>query len=129
MLTHLLDTNVLILALRGRMIALDLLEQYRGRDSAGISVTTRTEILAGMRPYEEELTMALLTSLLNLPVTADVADRAGRLIYAAARRGAQTSFPDALIAATALEHDLIVVTTNAKHFEELGVSVRQIAGE
>jgi predicted nucleic acid-binding protein len=129
MLTYLLDTNVLIMALRGRTMALDLLEQYRVHDSAGISVTTRTEILAGMRSHEEHLTMELLASLLNLSVTADVADRAGRLIYTAARKGIQTSFPDALIAATALEHGIIVVTTNAAHFEALGVSVRKIAGE
>jgi len=57
-----------------------------------------------------------------------VADRAGRLIYAVARNGIQTSFPDALIAATALEHDLTVVTTNARHFEELGVNIRSLSG-
>jgi len=92
-----------------------------------ISAVTRAEILAGMRPREEQMTMELLASLSNLPVTTDVADRAGRLIYTAGRQGVQTSFPDALIAATALEHDLTIVTTNVRHFEELGASVRKVS--
>ena len=126
MLTHLLDTNVLILALRGSPTALDMLEQFRLRDEAGISVATRTEILAGMRPREERTTMDLLASLRNLPITPAIADRAGRLIYAKARQGIQVAFPDALIAATALEHELAVVTTNARHFEEVGAAVREL---
>ena len=124
----LLDTNTLISHLRKRASVTDFLLRWGQRDNLYISVVTRTEILAGMRPNEERETLELLISLSNLPVTSVVADRAGRLIYAAARRGIQTSFPDALIAATALEHDLIVVTTNAHHFEELVVNVRSISG-
>lgn len=125
----LLDTNALILHLRKRAAVTGTLLGWGQRDNLYISVVTRTEILAGMRPNEERVTLDLLISLANLPVTSAVADRAGRLICAAARGGIQTSFPDALIAATALEHDLTVVTTNARHFEELGVSVRRVSGD
>jgi len=114
--TSLLDTNVLIFALRRNTAALDLLEQLRQRDDATISVATRAEVLAGMRPHEEPTTMALLNSLRNLPVTDEVADLAGRLIYRLARTGVQLSFPDALISATAIVHDLSIITTNAVHF-------------
>lgn len=122
----LLDTNVLIAHLRKRASISDFLLRWGQRDNLYISVITRAEILAGMRPHEEQVTVELLSALSNLPVTSAVANRAGRLIYAAARRGIQTSFPDALIAATALEHNLAVVTTNAQHFEELGVGVRRV---
>jgi len=81
-----------------------------------ISVVTRTEILAGMRPHEEKRTMELLESLDNIPIDGAIADRAGRLIYQYARKGVVLSLADALIAATALEHDLTLVTTNPKHF-------------
>ena len=123
----LLDTNTLISHLRKRASVSDFLLGWGQRDNLFISVVTRAEILAGMRPTEERVTMELLSALSNLPVTLAVADRAGRLIFTAARRGVQTSFPDALIAATALEHDLVVVTTNVRHFEELGVNVRMVS--
>ena len=121
--TSLLDTNVLIFALRRNTAALDLLEQLRQRDDATISVATRAEVLAGMRPHEEPTTMALLNSLRNLPVTDEVADLAGRLIYRLARAGVQLSFPDALISATAIVHDLAIITTNAVHFTPTGAKV------
>jgi tRNA(fMet)-specific endonuclease VapC len=121
--TNLLDTNVLIFALRRNTAALDLLEQLRQRDDATISVATRAEVLAGMRPHEEPTTMALLDSLRNLPVTDEVADLAGRLIYRLARNGVQLSFPDALISATAIVHDLAIITTNAVHFTPTSAKV------
>ena len=117
MADYLLDTNILIFALRSDPKALDFLDALeRKKERACISVVTRTEILAGMRPHEEERTMELLDSLENLSVDEAIADRAGRLIYQYARQGVQLSFADALIAATALEHDLTLATTNPKHF-------------
>jgi predicted nucleic acid-binding protein len=113
---YLLDTNVLILHLRERSEITALLAHWGLENILYISVATRTEILAGMRPHEEERTMELLYSLENLPVDEAVADQAGRLIYQHARRGIQLSFPDALIAATALHHNLTLATTNPKHF-------------
>jgi toxin FitB len=38
-------------------------------------------------------------------------------------KGRPISVGDGLIAATALEHDLTVVTRNGKHFNDLGVGV------
>jgi predicted nucleic acid-binding protein len=114
---YVLDTNVLILALRSDPRALDFLDALeRKKERVCISVVTRTEILAGMRPHEEERTMELLDSLENLPVDEAIADRAGRLIYQYARQGIQISFPDAIIGATALHHDLTLTTTNPRHF-------------
>jgi predicted nucleic acid-binding protein len=123
--THLLDSNILILALRSQPAALDFLDRFRSRDEASVSVVSRTEILAGMRPHEERTTAELLLALLSLPVNEAIADRAGRLIYGLARSGQQLSFPDALIAATALEHDLTLVTTNSRHFPVAGLKVHE----
>jgi hypothetical protein len=114
---YLLDSNIVILALRGIPKALDLLEaSKRQRERLCISVVTRTEIIAGMHPHEEERTLELLDSLENIPVDEAIADRAGRLIYQYAREGIQFSFPNALIAATALQYELTLATTNPKHF-------------
>lgn len=53
-----------------------------------------------------------------LPVDLPVARRWGRLSQQAGNAG-----PDLLIAATALEHGLTVVTRNTRHFEPTGVPV------
>ena len=116
MADYLLDSNILILHLRERPEITALLTRWGKEGTLYISVATRTEIVAGMRPHEEERTLELLDSLENLPVDEAIADRAGRLIYQYARQGIQLSFADALIAATALEHDLTLATTNPKHF-------------
>jgi len=116
MADYLLDTNVLILHLRDHPELTALLTAWGETHVLNISMVTRTEVLAGMHPHEEKRTLDLLDSLMSLVVDEAIADRAGRLIYQYARRGVQFSFADALIAATALQHDLTLVTTNARHF-------------
>jgi predicted nucleic acid-binding protein len=116
MADYLLDTNVLILHLRDQPDLTALLTGWSETHILCISMVTRTEVLAGMHPHEEKRTLDLLDSLISLVVDETIADRAGRLIYQYARRGVQFSFADALIAATALRHNLTLVTTNARHF-------------
>lgn len=122
----LIDTNLLILALRKRPEAIHQLKRLKAEGELHISIVTRTEILAGMHPSEEGRTMDLLSSLSNLPVDVASADQAGRWIYTYARRGIQLSVPDAIIAATAFAHGLTLVTTNAKHFPMPEASVQPV---
>ena len=117
MAKHLLDSDILVLALRGHANVLDLLDMLRSQGEVCISVATRAEIVAGVRPHEEQRTMALLDSLVNLPITASIADHAGRLIHRYAEEN--ISLVEALIAATALQHDLTLITTNAQRFPML----------
>jgi predicted nucleic acid-binding protein len=58
-----------------------------------------------------------------LPVTPAIADRWGRLTIEAKRKGIKLVTADGLIAATALEHDLIVATRNTRDFANLGVPI------
>lgn len=58
-----------------------------------------------------------------LSVTPAIADRWGRLTIQAKRKGMMLSTADGLIAATALEHDLALVTRNTKDFLDLGLAV------
>ena len=113
---YLLDTNILILHLRQSPPITALLTSWGDTSVLYISAITRAEILAGMHPHEAAHTLELLDSLTSIIVNEAIADHAGRLIYQYARQGMHISFPDALIAATALQHDLTLVTTNARHF-------------
>jgi hypothetical protein len=122
----LLDTNVLIRHLRKRSSVAGFLSQWGQHHELHISVVTRTEILAGMLPREQAVTLELLDALTSVPIDSHIADRAGRMIYDLARRGVQLSFPDALIAGTALELKLAVVTTNTTHFEPTGVLLERL---
>lgn len=52
-----------------------------------------------------------------------IAERLGRLAGEQSSKGFSLPTADGLIAATALEHDLILVTRNVKDFERLGVAL------
>jgi predicted nucleic acid-binding protein len=75
------------------------------------SVVTRAELLSG-RGSEERRVQRLLEPMTNLSLDTAIAERAGRL-----RRGTVRRLPDALIAATALEHRLTLVTRNVRDFD------------
>ena len=58
-----------------------------------------------------------------LPVSEAIAERWGILEGESQLKGRALSVPDGLIAATALEHGLTVITRNVRDFEELGVNL------
>lgn len=58
-----------------------------------------------------------------LPVTQAIADRWGVLSGQRQTAGRLLSMADGILAATALEHDLTMVTRNVRDFEGLGVAI------
>jgi predicted nucleic acid-binding protein len=114
---YLLDTSRIIDALNGRRECRDHL---RSLLSAGHTLACCTinviEVYAGMRPKERLATDAFLHNLEYYDVTWKVAARAGSLRYAWARKGHTLSLADVTIAAVAIEHGLILLTDNARHF-------------
>lgn len=92
-----------------------LLEARRNGSLHGSEIT-RVEVLAGMRPAEEDQTRALLSTLVWHPVDESIAEEAGRLgrIWLPERRG--ISAADLVIAATAKILDADLLTLNVKHF-------------
>lgn len=111
----LVDTDVLIWHLRGYPKATQRLDQL---DKLTISAVTYLELLQGMRNRAE--LVALQKSLAQrkaerLPITPAITERAIALMESLAlSHGMQMG--DALIVATAIEHNLPVLTANVKHF-------------
>jgi predicted nucleic acid-binding protein len=102
----LVDTDVLIDHLRGQRRL-----RAEGR-RLSISVVTRCELFAG-RDAPERLRW-LLESMIELPVDSAIAELAG-----STRRRTGITTPDALIAATALTHQVPLMTRNRRHFERV----------
>lgn len=107
----LLDTDVLVDHLRGhRQLVVD---------DAAISAVTRAELFAGDE-RQEAAVRALLGDYAEVDVDRRIAERAGRL-----KRQTGLGIADALIAATALEHELTLMTRNRRHFERVpGIALR-----
>lgn len=109
----LVDSDVLVDHLRGhrRLVA--------GTDELHVSAVTRAELFS-CRGGEERRIRRLLEAMVDIPIDAAIAERAGRL-----RRGTARRLLDALTAATALEHRLTLVTRNVRDFEGIrGLRVR-----
>ncbi|KQT83809.1 type II toxin-antitoxin system VapC family toxin [Aurantimonas sp. Leaf443] len=83
------------------------IEKQRGRD---------VEVFRRLEDWLDETQVDYAKR--TLPVTTAVAMRWGRLVTNLQRRDM-----DLLIAATALEHDLVVATRNIRHFEPTGAKL------
>ena len=123
MAAYLLDTGILIRHLRGRKAVVHMLRVLGSRDVLAISAVTRAEIRAGVRQEEDQATQRLLARLKAVPIDAEIADWAGDLILRARRQGRTLHLADALIAATAVQQRLSLVTLNRSDFEGLGISL------
>ena len=112
-------------------------EQWLGTINEGqlfFSVISLAEICKGIAKLPESKRRAQLQEWLDstlrpwfagriLPVTETIAERMGRWAGEGEVKGRIIKIADGLIAATALEHDLTVVTRNVKDFGGFGVPI------
>lgn len=117
MATFLLDTSVIIDAIndrRGRRQFLrDLLKAGNSLACCPVNVA---EIYAGLRPAEEQNTAAFLGTLDYYPISFSIARLGGELKRDFGKKGKTLSITDTLVAATALRHQLPLLTDNTKDF-------------
>ncbi len=124
----LLDTTVLIDALHPRRTRRAFLaDLVRSRHRLATTTINVAEVYAGMRSGEEERTEAFLSDIELYTLTASIARRAGTLKHQHARLGRTFSLADMIVAATALEYDLTLVTDNVKDFDVPGVHLHPMS--
>ena len=113
---YLLDTGVLIRHLRGRRDVIRLVRGLGRKKHAAVSAITHLELFVGAHPAEDYGTRKLLSRFQTIPVDADIGQRAGELVRQQQSRGHTLNIPDAIIAATAIQHGLTLATFNPKDF-------------
>jgi predicted nucleic acid-binding protein len=118
----LLDSDVLIWTLRKKPETLRLVGALAGRGAERLccSAVSVLEVWSGRKPGEEEATRLLLEDLEILPADGGTAFLAGDLLRGRPGRGPR-DWADALIAATAIRHELELVTYNTRDFPYAGV--------
>ncbi len=120
---YLIDSDWLAEYLKGRKEALDLLATLEANGLA-VSLITFGEIYEGIYygpnpPSHEEGFKRFLRRVAVLPLTQMIMKRFARIRGQLRRQGNLLADPDLLIAATAIQHNLILVTRNRKHFERI----------
>lgn len=113
-MNYLFDTNVVIYLLNNRLpqSALNKLSSV----IAELSLITKIELLGYHKitlPQQQAIENFIVSSILH-PITEDIADRS--III---RKHFNIKTPDAIIAATAMEHNLVLLTHNTKDFAKV----------
>jgi predicted nucleic acid-binding protein len=117
MTTYLADTNILINALNHKRGQRELLNHLVGQGHRLACCTVILgELFSGIKPADIANVERFVSMLSWYVASRAIARHAGQLRFEYARKGVTLSLPDMLIAATALEHGLTLITDNRKHF-------------
>lgn len=112
-----IDSDILIDYLRGLEAARGFLLKTSREAPLSISIISVVEIYAGEETSDQKKRILIDEFLQNFDILGldlDIARYAGAL-----RRDYQKPFADMIVAATALYHDLTLVTKNTKHFQTI----------
>ena len=121
------DTNVISEFVKKSPDA-NVMRWLQSVERMAISAVTLEEAHFGLSWQPDVRKLALLNALVErmhavYPVSAAIAMRAGVLRGQFQAQGISRSAPDMLIAATALEHQLVLATRNVRDFTGCGVQV------
>lgn len=112
---YLIDTNIIIYYLEGEQAAVSFLRTHRGK--LAISSVTWMETLSyPLSADEEQVVRAFLHEFRLIEISSPVMELSVKV-----RRMKKMKLPDAIIAASAVHHDLILVTRNIKDFKGTAV--------
>ena len=110
-LVYLIDTNIIIYYLEGEQAVVSFLRTHRGK--LAISSITWMETLSyPFSANEEQVVRVFLQELRLIEISSPVMELSIEI-----RRTKKMKLPDAIIAASAIHHDLTLVTRNIKDFK------------
>ena len=114
---YLFDTTVLIDISKGQEPASSRIQALiDAGHELGVCAVPLAEFFSGIPPEDRSRAEADLRPFRYWDMTWEIAVQAGGFRYAYARLGQAISAPDALIAATAIALDAILVTNNVRYF-------------
>jgi predicted nucleic acid-binding protein len=114
------DSSIFIEFLRASDKSKTKLYQLPDNTELYISAVTQYELLMGATDEIKKRDVEILTSpLLILPFTKPVAEKSAEIYHNLRLKNKMIEFRDIFIAATAIVHDLPVLTHNTKHFERI----------
>ena len=127
MAQYLLDTTTIIDHLRGDKKVNSYLEEIGTRgDIVGCCCINITETYTGMKDKEKEKTDKFIESLYYFGVTKEIAKLAGKIKQKYVKKGKTIATTDVIIAATAIEYGLILITKNVKHYPFSELEIKEI---
>lgn len=120
---YLIDSDVIIWALRGRPEIVELLLNLSLEESIACSAVNILEVEVGAKPSEMKAVRQHFGGYEVLPVLPSTARKAAEILRSASRKPHRGEWADAVIAATALLNDLTLVTFNVRHYQYKGLSL------
>jgi predicted nucleic acid-binding protein len=125
---YLIDSDVIIWALRGRTEVVELLLKLSEEEPLACSAINVLEVEVGAKPSEMKAVRQHLGAYEVLPIFPSTARKAAEILRSASRKPHGGEWADAVIASTALLNDLTLVTFNIRHYQYSGISLYPIEG-
>lgn len=119
----LLDTTILIDLFRGRQEAIVFLDKLSQEGSLFVYPIVVAEVFSGVHPQEMAKVEEFFEAMNYCAIDYRTAERAGLYKRDFQKTGITLSISDTLIAATAVDYSLTLVTKNIRHFPMKELSV------
>lgn len=116
MTTYLLDSDVIINYFAKNQEAVAVIEKISQLEAPAVSVLTVVEVQIGVKDAQVAKVNKFFDALKKIPVTESCAKLATEFIRNFGKKGKILHLIDACIAATAINNDLTLVTSNKKDY-------------
>jgi tRNA(fMet)-specific endonuclease VapC len=120
----LLDTNIIVAFLKGNPVVVEKVGQYiNEHETLTVSIISYYEILRGLKSVGSKKKLQAFERFISdcevKELGRSVAERAADIYVELKPRGELIEDADILVAATAMDKGLVVVTDNEKHFRRI----------